>query len=187
MKRLMFALCLSGAIAGHSSAGWAGTKSFYIDRGDLLNSSSEPSGSESGVLLPGFGVSGVRFAMVLPRNYRKNSKIRIRLFLSGEATGCSYTLVGSLVTRARTGKVTTLNNAGPSGLEPSSFVDVPAPAVAGEGFAKDFTLSPAKSGPFAGSQRAGDRITLMIERDAVLDDCAFGLLVEDIKVIYKTP
>jgi hypothetical protein len=182
----MFALCLSGLIVGHSSAGWAGTKSFYIDRGDLLDMNDNPSGSSSGVhLLDGMN-SAFGFSMVLPKDYKKNTKIRIRLFLVSIAS-CTFTLLGEGAIRSRTGKVMTSYFDPDSGLRPFAPVDVLSPPVAFQGFIKDYTLSPATSGPFTGSQLPEDRITVRIGRNGVADSCNSVLTVEDVKIIYRTP
>ena len=169
----------------------AGKRSFFIDPYSVraTNGASRDLGTfgTGGLVLPdnGGGLADFGFGFTIPRPYKLNSPIRIILTWSTQGTNCGIVLEPEFVERARAGHAVTTGT--PSGgLTPENATTVlTAPAVASEGTAKVFVLSPDQGF----TQQSDDAILVAFVRNdnSNSDTCSADLVITGIKIEYLTP
>jgi hypothetical protein len=132
------------------------------------------------IFLPGTGTNGFLMNFILPRNYARNRKVQIVLYLtSGAAKPCTARLVPSQLVRRRIGlnSVNDFSGFGPADGSPTvAFADNTV-------VAKIFNLKPGLGFP---GQLRGDLIALGLARhaDDVTDTCAGTVFVQGIDIRY---
>jgi hypothetical protein len=187
MKSLIsptIAIFMTAAISCGASAG---TRTLVLSGRDLGANSSGSSEGITGVSLPKATSESIAVNLVLPKDYKKNTKVSLRARLTTVADNCDIKLAAASAIRFRPGKVVASVLGGGSGFTIAGSGTFSAPAVAAETFNKTFTLKPATLGTIQ-SQVAGDNILLVIAREATDagDTCSAPVLISSIKVTYTT-
>lgn len=180
VKPLLFAL---GSLCFINDVSLAATKSFYIGRGDLFRHDGGP--NSIGILLSAGGSNTVIFSFALPGNYKKNSPVTIRYFFVSDGFPCNLEVQPEAVVRSRPGFVVSQLFGTSSGLSKASNDPISSPGPQ-TSFAVDYKLRAPTTGAFANSQKAGDRLTVKLNRDGVSDGCGNALGIEDVLIRYTT-
>jgi hypothetical protein len=139
----------------------------------------------SGIILPGTDQSSFAVGFVLPRDYRQNTPVRIRLSWRTPDTNCSIILRPNFVDRTRANHPASTGNAS-GGLNPADGNNaLVASNVANQGQAKTYVLT-ADQG-FARQLRGDAVVVGFFRRPTEPDDtCDDDLIVSGIQVIYST-
>lgn len=139
----------------------------------------------SGIILPGTGQSSFALGFVLPRDYRQDTPVRIRLSWRTPDIDCTIVLLPNFVDRTRTNHPPSSGSAS-GGLEPGNGSNaLVTSSLANEGHAKRYVLT-ANQG-FA-QQLRGDAVVVgFFRRPTEPDDtCDDDLIISGIDVIYST-
>jgi hypothetical protein len=174
---LMVAGALALALSNEASAG---KKSFDLDFDDFQAGVPAEDVPGSGVKLGDTGLPVVYISLTLPKDFKKNSTAILRLIFVGPSTACTYNITTGYAARRRVGKVVQSLSGPASGYTTAVAGPTPAPASSVL-FAKDFKIGPATAGVFSGSQKASDRVTLVVSRDGTSgsDTCTSDLYLTD--------
>ncbi len=178
------------AFAVFATAGLAeaGTKSFVVNGTDLR---AEPKTSEKpyGVDLSHLALNSVWVGFTLPKDYKKNSAVTLRLrAVTGLGTPpCDMVLNADGTYRGRPGNVFTLVTGASSGLAESAPGAFTVPATPNQMFTRTFEMKKATFGPIL-DQKAGDSIIALVSRQInnPLDTCQSTLFVLSAKITYTT-
>ncbi len=175
----------SVAVLSMAAAAEAGTKSFYIDNGDL-QTIFNGTYNEGGFALIGVpdGPAGAGFTFRVPRDYKAGTAITIRLTMISFETGCTIKLDPLATMRMREGKAFSFQASVNSGLTAATTNTITTPATASQAFGISYLLRRATSGPIL-DQKANDVIFVGFQRDSS-DTCTQILSVTGAKVTYRT-
>ncbi len=181
MKHHILALLvLAGLVPGVSAE--AGTGRLTLVPPDWIAIGETLPRSDFSTLLRSTGDGSIYLSFALPKNYKNNTPVTVRMRLMSGDLGCNLLIVPASVGRMRIGQAAD----GGGGFTHNGPAVVASPAV-GQIFAKKFTLKPASSGTLT-TQKAGDGIVLMMTRTPLdpLDTCPGDVAVHYVDVIYQT-
>jgi len=136
------------------------------------------------VALPNEGLPGVGLKFVVPRDYQKNSIMKLNMILNaanGGGAACAIVFEPNSLQRARHNSLSFSNLSGFAAANGSTRVGIGA----GRYIYKEFNLGPAGIAPFA-DMNPGDLIFIQMQRNAAAtpDSCAVNAFLHAIEVTY---
>lgn len=185
MLKQAFSPLLSLAILAAPLPALAAKKSFVID-GSRFTSTFGFTPYPYGLGLQDVDNAIAAVNVVLPRDYRENTPVKIKLRMLSKEASCGIHLAASSVNLFRLGSL--MSDPSPAGdgfsNEGPDVFTVPS---AYKVFQKDFLLEGASEGSVIG-QKPGDHITMFFVRSgtAVEDTCTGELVATSVKVIYSS-
>jgi hypothetical protein len=183
--RTLARLVVLGTVLAWSGTAAAGTASFGIPGGGGMVGDTGATISAGGVFLPNTSAPRALFTIVLPRDYVKNTPIKLITYFHSIATNCSFVLLPAMVVHRRPGLPVDGTTTILAPQDGSPVVDAPSsPSIPGQ---KTFVLSPG--GATISNIKRGDQFLIGLARDtADLDDnCENLVVLEAVDVRYTTP
>jgi hypothetical protein len=168
------------AILTTSHPALAATKSFIVDGGLFQAVGADATFVGYGVLLGDAPDSRFAVNIILPKDFKKDSILKLQARLSVDEANCSVEFMPVSVIRNRAGFEQTGGGFGGSGTTIAAV-----PSDENKVFTITFKLNGSTGGTVAG-QRAGDHLYIEYARLAESNDdtCAAALRATSIKVIY---
>ncbi len=178
-------LALAGLFVASSSA-FAATRNFTI-AGNLIENNTGATPSAVGITFPSGVDSSGAINFLIPKDYKKNSTIKLKVRYLLGVGACSIELTVDGAVRLRVGAEPSIGLGPASGAQVSGSAVVTLTSMVPKSFVKEITVKPVGSGSIA-NQKAGDNVIVVFGRNGTSgsDTCAGSAAATSVKVEYTT-